>query len=76
MMRYKANVSFAGEIGMSKGEERELRDSAALAELIRCGYVTVCKEETSAYKEEKRDTDGKTQRDRPRKRKAGGEDRL
>lgn len=69
MMRYRAIVSFAGEIGMSKGEERELRASAALSELLRCGYVTACKEE-------KEDTDGKAQRDKPRKRKTGGEDRL
>lgn len=42
-MLIKANVSFAGDIVMRKGEERELEASAALSDLLRCGYVSEVK---------------------------------
>ena len=42
-MLIKANVSFAGDIVMRKGEERELEASAALSDLLSCGYVSEVK---------------------------------
>ena len=42
-MLIKANVSFAGDIVMRKGEERELETSAALSDLLSCGYVSEVK---------------------------------
>ncbi len=42
-MLIKANVSFAGDIVMRKGEERELEASTALSDLLRCGYVSEVK---------------------------------
>ena len=42
-MLVKANKSFAGIIVMRKGEERELESSAALSDLLRCGYVSEVK---------------------------------
>ncbi len=45
-MLIKANVSFAGNIVMKKGEVRELEASAALSDLLRCGYCSIVKEVT------------------------------
>lgn len=42
-MLIKANLSFAGDIVMRKGEERELEASAALSDLLSCGYVSEVK---------------------------------
>lgn len=42
-MLIKANVSFAGDIVMRKNEERELEASAALSDLLSCGYVSEVK---------------------------------
>lgn len=42
-MLIKANVSFAGDIVMRNGEERELEASAALSDLLSCGYVSEVK---------------------------------
>ena len=39
-MLIKANVTFAGNIVMRKGEERELEASVALSDLLSCGYVS------------------------------------
>ena len=41
MAKVSALKSFAGVITMYKGEVRELPESAALRELIACGYVAV-----------------------------------
>lgn len=46
-MLIKANVSFAGDIVMRKGEERELETSAALSDLLSCGYVSEVKADDS-----------------------------
>lgn len=48
-MLIKANVSFAGDIVMRKGEERELETSAALSDLLSCGYVSEVKADDSKY---------------------------
>ena len=64
-MLIKANVSFAGIVTMKKGEERELEASAALSDLLRCGYVSEVKGEVIP-------DEGK--RDNPRKRKAESAD--
>ena len=46
-MLIKANVSFAGNIVMRKNEERELEASAALSDLLSCGYVSEVKKAVS-----------------------------
>ena len=48
-MLIKANVSFAGDIVMRKGEERELEASAALSDLLSCGYVNEEKADDSKH---------------------------
>lgn len=63
-MLIKANVSFAGIVTMKKGEERELEASAALSDLLRCGYVSKVKGKVVP-------DEGK--RDNARKRKAESE---
>ena len=37
-MTYRATVSFAGQISMRRGEERELEDGIA-SPLLKCGYL-------------------------------------
>lgn len=63
-MKIKAERSFAGMITMKKGEERELDGSPALAELLRCGYVTRAGDE-----------DGEGQRNNSRRHKKCDTDR-
>lgn len=48
-MLIKANVTFAGDIVMRKGEERELETSAALSDLLSCGYVSEVKADDSKH---------------------------
>ena len=38
-MRYKALVSFSGEISMAKGEVRELSDSPIVKSLLEANYI-------------------------------------
>ena len=64
-MLVKANVGFSGLIVMKKGEVRELEPSAALSDLLSCGYVG--EEKGKVVPDE-----GK--RDNARKRKAETED--
>lgn len=66
-MLIRANVSFAGNMAMKKGEERELELSEALSDLLSCGYVSKAKGGVKT-------DEGK--RDPSRKRKAEPEDRL
>ncbi|QDW74364.1 hypothetical protein FND36_10160 [Lachnospiraceae bacterium KGMB03038] len=41
-MKYRAIISFAGQVTMRKGEERELSSSLA-APLVKCGYLEAVK---------------------------------
>lgn len=47
-MKVKALVSFAGIVTMAKGEEREIKDSYVLKDLLRVGYVEEVKVKVSA----------------------------
>ena len=60
-MLVKANIGFSGLIVMKKGEVRELEPSAALSDLLSCGYVSEVKGEVIPDEGE---------RDTTRKRKA------
>lgn len=42
-MTYRATVSFAGQISMRRGEERELEDGIA-SPLLKCGYLEEVKD--------------------------------
>lgn len=42
-MTYRATVSFAGQISMRRGEERELKASIA-SPLLKCGYLEEVKD--------------------------------
>ena len=46
MSLYKATVSFAGNLCMRKGEERELDSSLALP-FVKCGYLEEVKKKES-----------------------------
>jgi hypothetical protein len=39
MAAYKALVSFTGQVAMFKGQVKELTDHAAIADLLRAGYI-------------------------------------
>lgn len=41
-MKYRAIISFAGQVTMRKGEERELKSSLA-SPLVKCGYLEAVK---------------------------------
>lgn len=43
-MLVKANVSFAGEVSMYKGEERNIESANVLSDLLKAGYVTEANE--------------------------------
>ena len=60
---YKALKSFSGLISMARGEIREIKDSALVADLLKCGYIEEAGEE--AVKEvpaEKKATKKKTKK--------------
>lgn len=62
MSLYKATVSFAGNLSMYKGEERELSSSLALP-FVMCGYLEEVKK-----KESKRNNTGRNSKSSERNR--------
>ena len=45
-MKYKALVSFAGQISMAKGSIREISDKTIVADLLKAKYIEEVKEPT------------------------------
>lgn len=52
---YRATVSFAGQIGMRRGEERDL-DASVASPLLKCGYLEEVKGKENKRNRQKRDT--------------------
>lgn len=46
-MQYKATVSFSGAVSMYEGEVKELQNTVALTDLIRCGYIVPAEQEAT-----------------------------
>lgn len=67
-MRCKALLSFAGAVTMAKGQEAELSNNSALADLLRCGYVVPVEAPTVTVKES--EDNGKAKRADAPKRKS------
>lgn len=57
MMKCEAQVSFAGQVSMRRGEVRELNRSLA-APLIKCGYLKEKRERKTVNAKESKRTDG------------------
>ena len=49
-MKYKATISFAGQVSMAANEVRELPQESA-APLLRCGYLTSVAEKSGKGKD-------------------------
>lgn len=45
-MKYKALVSFVGQISMAKGEEREISNKKLISDLLQAKYIEEIKEPT------------------------------
>ena len=54
MMKYEAQITFAGQVAMRKGEVREL-DRSLAAPLVKCGYL----KEKRAVKKGQKGEDGR-----------------
>ena len=51
-MKYRALVSFCGEVNMATGEVKEL-DSKVAKQLLKAGYITEAEEKTRGKKNER-----------------------
>lgn len=61
-MRVKAKTSFVGLISMGVGEVRDIPNSDALTDLIRCGYVEAVEAEAREAKNESKRAKSKPNR--------------
>ena len=57
MMKYEAQVSFAGQVTMKRGEIREL-DRSFTAPLVKCGYLKEKRERKTVSTKESERADG------------------
>ena len=57
MKLYKANVSFAGKVGMAVNEERRLADKDA-AGLLKSGYISLVEETNQSAPQQDSDNEG------------------
>ena len=57
MKLYKANVSFAGKVGMAVNEERRLADKDA-AGLLKSGYISLVEETNQSDLQQDSDNEG------------------
>lgn len=73
-MKVRALRSFSGGINMSRGEERNISDTAILNDLYNAGYIEILSTSATQEDEEKPEEEKPEQDEKPKKKGKKGSD--